>query len=146
MQSVLARVIIGITVTISTPLFGQEPRVPLTPPTTMKSEPGVTYGRIKEFTAGQKIVVDVDNALDKSYDLSDKEITVNLAKGLKVGDSVKVTERDVRGKKTVQIVRHSGGQQARGETSRSGDAARPDKPGDTGQRGRTAETGQRDKK
>jgi hypothetical protein len=61
-----------------------------------------TYGRVKEFTAGQKIVVDVDNAPDKSYDLAkDKDVT--MSPGLKVGDPVKITEHDVNGKKTVNI-------------------------------------------
>jgi hypothetical protein len=61
-----------------------------------------TYGRVKEFTAGQKLVIDVDNAPDKSYDLA-KDKDVVMAPGLKVGDPVKITESDVNGKKTVNI-------------------------------------------
>lgn len=61
-----------------------------------------TYGRVKEFTAGQKLVIDINNAPDKNYDLAkDKDIAV--APGLKVGDPVKITERDVNGKKTITI-------------------------------------------
>jgi hypothetical protein len=61
-----------------------------------------TYGRVKEFAAGQKLVIDINNAPDKSYDLT-KEHDVVVAPGLKVGDPVKITEADVNGKKTVNI-------------------------------------------
>jgi hypothetical protein len=75
-----------------------------------KKDADVSYGRIKEITAGEKIVVDIDNAPDKSFDLADKDLKVTLAKGLKVGDTVKVTEHDVMGKtKSVAIAKHSGG-------------------------------------
>jgi hypothetical protein len=70
----------------------------------------VTYGRIKELTAGQKVVIDVDNAVDKEFSLTDKDLSVKLAKNLKVGDPVKVTEHEVLGKtKSVTIAKHSGG-------------------------------------
>ena len=76
----------------------------------------VTYGRVKEFTAGQKIVIDVDNAPDKEFDMTDKDVAVKLAKGLKVGDPVKVTEHAELGKtKSVNIVKHSGGGVAHGD-------------------------------
>jgi hypothetical protein len=76
----------------------------------------VTYGRVKEFTAGQKIVIDVDNAPDKEFEMTSKDVTVKVAKGLKVGDPVKVTEHEVMGKtKTVMIAKHSGGGMAHGD-------------------------------
>jgi ribosomal protein L21E len=81
----------------------------------------VTYGRIKEFTVGQKVVIDVDNAIDKSFDLTDDDARVNLAAGLKAGDPVKVTEREVNGKKTVQIVKHTGGNVTHGDADRKHD-------------------------
>jgi len=62
-----------------------------------------TYGRVKEFTAGKKLVVDVNNAPDKDYDLTKTNENVMVAPGLKVGDPVKITENDVNGKKTVNI-------------------------------------------
>ena len=75
-----------------------------------------SYGRIKELTAGQKVVIDIDNAVDKTFDLSDKALSVKLAKGLKVGDPVKVNEREVAGKtKSVTISKHSGGGVAHGD-------------------------------
>jgi hypothetical protein len=81
-----------------------------------KGKPDVTYGRVKELTAGQKVVIDIDNAVDKSFDLTDKDLTVKLASGLKVGDPVKVTEHSVAGKtKSVQITRHSGGGVSHGD-------------------------------
>jgi hypothetical protein len=81
-----------------------------------KGKPDVTYGRVKEITAGQKIVIDVDDAIDKSFDLSDKDLSVKLAPNLKVGDPVKISEHSVAGKtKTVQITRHSGGGVSHGD-------------------------------
>ena len=81
-----------------------------------KTDHDVTYGRVKEFTAGQKIVIDVDNAVDKSFDLTDKDLKVTLAKGLKVGDPVRLTEHEVAGKtKSVTIAKHSGGGVAHGD-------------------------------
>ena len=80
------------------------------------SDKDVTYGRIKELTAGQKVVINVDNRPDKSFDLSDKDLSVKLAKGLKVGDPVKVQEHDVAGKtQSVVITKHSGGGVKHGE-------------------------------
>ena len=74
------------------------------------SDKDVTYGRIKELTAGQKVVINVDNAPDKSFDLTDKDVAVKVAKGLKVGDPVKIQEHDVAGKtKSVTITKHTGG-------------------------------------
>ena len=76
----------------------------------------VSYGRVKELTAGQKVVIDIDNAVDKTFDLSDKDVSVKLAKGLKVGDPVKVNEREVAGKtKSVTISKHAGGGVAHGD-------------------------------
>ena len=66
---------------------------------------GVTYGRIKEVKAGQKIVVAVDGAPDKTYNLADAKRTITLAEGLAIGDPVKVMGTDKKGAKTVQIVR-----------------------------------------
>jgi hypothetical protein len=76
----------------------------------------VTYGRVKELTAGQKVVINVDNALDKTFDLSDKDVAVKLGKGLKVGDPVKVKEHEVAGKtQSVVITKHTGGGVTHGE-------------------------------
>lgn len=80
------------------------------------SNNAVTHGRIKELTAGQKIVIDVDDAIDKSFDLADKDLKVTLAKSLKVGDPVKVSERSVGGvTKSVTITKHTGGGVAHGD-------------------------------
>jgi uncharacterized protein YceK len=74
------------------------------------SDKDVTYGRIKELTAGQKVVINVDNAPDKTFDMTDKDVAVKLGKGLKVGDPVKVQEHEVAGKtKSVTITKHTGG-------------------------------------
>ena len=92
-----------------------------------KKDVDVTYGRIKELTAGKKVVIDVDDALDKDFDLTDKDIRVQLAKGLNVGDPVKVTETDKKGKKTVQIVRHTGGGVQHGDQERARTTDKPNK-------------------
>jgi seryl-tRNA synthetase len=72
-----------------------------------KTDTDAVMGRIKELTAGQKVVIDVDNAVDKEFNLADKTVKVVMAKSLKVGDPVKVTEVDQSGVKTVRIVKHS---------------------------------------
>jgi hypothetical protein len=80
------------------------------------SDTDVTYGRIKELNAGQKIVINIDNAPDKTFDLADKDLRVTLAKGLKVGDPVKVNEHEVAGKtRSVTITKHVGGGVAHGD-------------------------------
>ena len=74
------------------------------------SDMDVTYGRVKEITPGQKVVINVDNYPDKTFDLADKDLAVKMGKGLKVGDPVKVEEHDVMGKtKSVNITKHTGG-------------------------------------
>jgi len=99
----------------TTMLFGQATTPPAEKSTRSRAEAkatdtDTTYGRVKEFTVGQKIVIDVDNAVDKSFDLNDKDLKVHMAKGLKVGDPVKVVEHEKLGKTTsVNITKHSGG-------------------------------------
>jgi hypothetical protein len=76
----------------------------------------VSYGRVKEFVAGDKVVIDVDNAIDKTFELDDKDLTVNMDTGLKVGDTVKVKEHSTAGKTTkVMISKHSGEGVAHGD-------------------------------
>jgi hypothetical protein len=85
------------------------------------SDTDTTYGRIKEFTAGQKVVIAIDNAPDKTFDLSDKDLTVKMPRNLKVGDMVKVNEHEVAGKtKSVNITKHSGS----GATHRESEAGK----------------------
>ena len=68
------------------------------------------------MAAGQKIVINVDNAPDKTFEFDDKDVAVKLAKGLKVGDPVAVTEHSVLGKtKSVSIAKHTGGGVTHGE-------------------------------
>ena len=72
------------------------------------SNEAVTHGKIKELTPGQKVVVAVDNAPDKSFDLTDKDLKITMADTLKVGDTVKVAEHSVMGKtKTATITKAS---------------------------------------
>jgi hypothetical protein len=63
----------------------------------------LVYGRIKELKGGQRIVIQVDNAPDKTYNLADKDRTITVADALAIGDRVKVLEsKETKG---VQIVR-----------------------------------------
>lgn len=71
-------------------------------------KPSITYARVKEMMPGQKIVLDVDNSPDKTFDLTDKNVATKLGKGLKVGDPVQVSEWSEMGKtKRVSIVKHA---------------------------------------
>ena len=68
----------------------------------------VTYGRIKEITPA-KVVVDIANRPDKSFDLTDRDKTFHVASGLKLGDPVMVSKRKIEGKDVVDITEHTGG-------------------------------------
>ena len=91
----------SLVLSCATMLAGQTPTPPPADTETRarteakKAEGDVSYGRIKELTAASKVVVDIDDAPDKSFDLTDKDLTVKLGKDLKVGDTVKVTEHSV---------------------------------------------------
>jgi hypothetical protein len=82
--------------------------------------PGATYGKIKEVKAGQKIVIAIDGAPDKSYDLGDAKRSIQLAEDLAVGDPVKIMETDKKGAKSVQIVRDVRNDATRARTDSSG--------------------------
>ena len=106
MKSVLPIVVTSLLLAGGSVLLAQAPGAATTHPDTKmaKNKPDVSYGRVKEITAGQKVVIDVDNAVDKSFDLTDKDVAVKLAPGLKVGDPVKITEHSVAGKtKSVRL-------------------------------------------
>jgi hypothetical protein len=87
---------------------------------------GGSFGRIKEVKAGQKIVIQIDGAPDKTYNLADAQKTITIAEGLAVGDPVKVLETDKRGVKSVQIVRdvRPDAQRRDQERSRTGSSGR----------------------
>lgn len=78
----------------------------------------VTFARVKEFNAGKKLVLDVDDAIDKSFDLTQTDPTVKVPAGLKVGDPVKVTENTVNGKKSVDIALDAEGGAKHGDKDR----------------------------
>lgn len=121
----LPTVVASLFLTSALPVFAQQPAPPAVPgASSAKADMDVTHGRIKEMTANQKVVIDVDDAVDKEYDLTDKDLTVKVAKGLKVGDPVQVTEREVKGKKTVDIALHTDPGVKHGDRSRSGEKAK----------------------
>src|SRR3954470_10988687 len=103
MEVCMIKVYLPILITctmLSTPAFAQAPRSD----TTSVSKSDITYGRVKDITPGQKVIVDVDNAPDKTYDVNDRRTTVHIAGGLKVGDPVKITETEQGGKKTYDVM------------------------------------------
>src|SRR3954452_6103605 len=115
MKNALAAALAAITLFAGSAAFAQVPA----PTTDTSRKADVTYARVKEVTEGQKIVLDVNNAPDKSFDLTDKDTKVTLAQGLKVGDPVKVSERTVNGKKVVDIVHDSEGGVKHGAKTRT---------------------------
>ena len=62
------------------PYFVATAQTPVPPPSSAErtAQTDGAHGRVKEFTAGQKIVIAVDNAPDKSYDLTDKDMTFKV--------------------------------------------------------------------
>jgi len=82
-----------------------------------KSEDGdVVYGRIKELKGGQKIVIQVDSAPDKTYNLADKDRSIKVADSLAIGDPVKVMEsKETKGVQIVRDVKADHGQRSRTE-------------------------------
>lgn len=96
------------------PYFVATAQTPVPPPPSSAertAQTDGTLGRVKEFTAGQKLVIAVDNAPDKNYDLTDKDMTFKVPPDLKVGDAVKVAEKGSGKGKTIEIAKHAGGAQ-----------------------------------
>jgi hypothetical protein len=120
---VLAVLALALTASLSAPAQQATP-TPAQPeppsaeqPDTSSKDINVIYGRIKEVKAGQKIVIQVDNARDKTYNLADKERAIKISDDLAIGDPVKVLE--AKGTKAVHIVRDTGGDSAQDKRSRS---------------------------
>jgi hypothetical protein len=82
----------------------------------------VIYGKLKEVTKGSKVVVQLEQSPDRTFDLKDKDTSVNIAEGLAVGDHVKVSESKKNGRHHVEIARQTAGTD--GERSRSQDSRR----------------------
>jgi hypothetical protein len=76
----------------------------------------LVYGRIKELKGGQKIVIQVENAPDKTYNLADKGRSITVADSLALGDRVKVMEsKETKGVQIVRDVKADQGQRGRTE-------------------------------
>jgi hypothetical protein len=63
---------------------------------TTKTDTDTVYGKVEDFTPGKSIKVSVPGTVitTKSFDLSGKDLTANVASGIKVGDWVRVREKD----------------------------------------------------
>jgi hypothetical protein len=73
---------------------------------TNKTDTDTVYGKVEGFEPGKSIKVSVPGTVvtTKSFDLSGKDITSNVASGIKVGDWVRVREKtDNNGHKTVSV-------------------------------------------
>jgi len=62
-----------------------------------------TAGRVREYNAGQRLIIEVAGAPERSYDLSSKDQSIVIAPGLKAGDTVHIMENEANGKKTISI-------------------------------------------
>src|SRR5882757_9918909 len=98
---------------LGTPAFAQTPR------TDVASKSDITYGRVRDITPGQKVIVDINNAPDKTYDVNDRSASVHIADGLKVGDPVKITESQQNGKKIFEVMRDTEGGVQHGDKTKS---------------------------
>ena len=67
-----------------------------------------TAGRVKEYNAGQRLVIEVSGSPERSYDLSSKDQSIVIAPGLKAGDTVHIMENEANGRKTINITVDSG--------------------------------------
>lgn len=95
---------------------GPQPDEVLKAGTEKSADVEIVYGRIKELKGGQKIVVQIDNAVDKTYNLADKDRTITVAEALSIGDRVKVLEsKESKGVQIVRDVKADQGQRGRTE-------------------------------
>ncbi len=103
-SALLCGLLVGGVATLS----AQAPQSKQTPQTTQTPQSAErttgTPGHVKEYTAGQRLVIDVAGAPERSYDLTSKSQNIVVAPGLKAGDSVRIVENDVNGKRTINIM------------------------------------------
>ena len=96
-----------------------QPDEVLSAKTEKSADVNLVYGRIKDLKGGEKIVIQVDNAPDKTYNLADKDKTITVADALAVGDRVKVMEsKETKGVQIVRDVKADQGQRSRTENHR----------------------------
>lgn len=63
-------------------------------------------GRVKEYNPGRSLKLDIKNAIDKSFDLQDRDMQVQVHPDVKVGSMVKVTQTEQDGKKLLDVQPH----------------------------------------
>jgi hypothetical protein len=63
-----------------------------------------TPGHVKEYSAGQKLVIDVTGGPERSFDLTSREQSIVVAPGLKAGDAVRIVESNAGGQRTINIM------------------------------------------
>jgi hypothetical protein len=60
-------------------------------------------GKVKTYTPGKRLEIDVAVGMDKEYDLTDKNVTANVNPNVKVGTEVKVWEKTADGRKMITV-------------------------------------------
>jgi hypothetical protein len=66
-----------------------------------------TPGHVKEYSAGQKLIIDVTGGPERSFDLTSRDQSVVVAPGLKAGDAVRIVESNAGGQRTINIMMDS---------------------------------------
>lgn len=108
-SALMSGLLIGGAFTLSAQAPQQTPQSTQTPQSkgTAERAQGIA-GHVKEYSAGQKLVIDVAGAPERSYDLTSKDQSIIVAPGLKAGDAVRVVENDANGRKTINVMMDSG--------------------------------------
>lgn len=105
----------ALTLSAQAPQSTQSPQSTTTPQSSQskggaaeRSSTEGTMGRVKEYNAGQRLVIEVAGAPERSYDLSSKEQSIVVAPNLKAGDTVRIMENETGGRHTINITVDSG--------------------------------------
>jgi hypothetical protein len=90
------------------------------PAGTKKSSADVIIGKVTDYTEGKSITVEKPKGLKKTrtFDLTGKDVTANVAPGISVGSTVKVVEKtDNDGHKVVTVQPYGKGSRAHAKTT-----------------------------
>jgi len=110
-SALLCGLLVGGAATLSAQAPQQTPQ-PTQPQTTPQSKGTAeraqgTAGHVKEYSAGQKLVIDIAGAPERSYDLTARDQSIVIAPGLKAGDAVRIVESNAGGQRTINIMMDS---------------------------------------
>jgi hypothetical protein len=111
-SALLCGLLVGGAATLSAQAPQQTQPQPTQPQTTPQSKGTAeraqgTAGRVKEYSAGKTLVIEVAGAPERNYDLTSKDQSIVIAPGLKAGDSVRIVESNAGGQRTINIMMDS---------------------------------------